>query len=340
MKVARMLLRWPLFFAMVIGMAVGTKALGQEPFLDWANLSNPVLSVPDRMLKDQSVVYWEGTFYLFASNRFDQNDPPKDSKEICFYRTRDFKSYECFFDADLKVPFPKGPVVEGSYDVSRIQGTWYMVFQAGPNNPLRLYYSTSSDLVNWEPARALAPRLQPRMRHIDGALAEQGGYFYLGYKGRQQFYVTRSPSQILDGNWLPARKASADGKWAENFQFLKIDGTWRLVATGWGPGERRRSYTSGHESFLYTMAGSGSSLSDWTRWVERTQPRIPIEDWNRAMPANSAFLCDWRAYDGYFYLFYAGCPDPKDFQGRGHGQIGVVRSRDLQHWRLPGDLSP
>lgn len=329
-----------LFFIMAICLTAGAAAGSEKPFLDWGNLSNPVLSVPDRMLKDQAVVYWEGTFYIFASNRFDENDPEKDSKEICFYRTRDFKSYECFFDADLKVPFPKGPVVEGSYDVTRIQGTWFIVFQAGPRNPLRLYYSTSQDLVDWAPARALAPKLQPGMRHIDGALAEEGGYFYLGYKGRQQFYVTRSPSRTLDGNWLPARKASADGKWAENFQFLKIDGAWRMVATGWGPGERRRTWTSGHESFLYTMAGAGSSLDDWTRWTGRTRPEIPIEAWNRAMHANSAYLCDWRTYDGYFYLFYAGCPDPNGFQGRGHGQIGVVRSRDLEHWRLPGDLRP
>lgn len=312
-----------------------------EPFLDWARLQNPVLSVADRMLKDQAVVYSDGVFYVFASNRFADTDPEQDTKEVCFYRTRDFQSYECFFDPDLKPRLPAGAERPSSFDVLRSADLWYLVFQAGPDRRrLRLYYSTSSDLRDWSPAQELAPGLQPGMRHIDGALAEAGGYFYLGYKGSQRFYLTRSESPALDGNWLPACRASAGGKWAENFQFWQIDGAWRLIATGWGAGEWRRKYTSGHEPFLYRMSGDGSRLEDWTRWEERTQLKIPVEAWNRVMRANSAYLCDWRKYDGYFYLFYAGAPDAKSFRGRGHGQIGVVRSRDLQHWRLPGDLRP
>lgn len=56
------------------------------------------------------------------------------------------------------------------------------------------------------------------------------------------------------------------------------------------------------------------------------------------MCANSAYLCDWRKYDGHFYLFYAGAMDDRSFERRGHGMIGVVRSRDLLQWRLPGEM--
>jgi hypothetical protein len=51
--------------------------------------------------------------------------------------------------------------------------------------------------------------------------------------------------------------------------------------------------------------------------------------------ADCAFLADWRQYDGYFYLFYAGSDDGDSFQLRGHGKIGVARSRDLVEWRAP-----
>jgi hypothetical protein len=38
------------------------------------------------------------------------------------------------------------------------------------------------------------------------------------------------------------------------------------------------------------------------------------------------------------YLTYSGSIDER-FRGRGHGKIGIARSRDLIHWRVAGDLS-
>jgi hypothetical protein len=96
-------------------------------------------------------------------------------------------------------------------------------------------------------------------------------------------------------------------------------------------------YTCNHEPFIYTMDGAGSELGDWTRWIEKTHLQVPFEQWNTIMHANSGYLTDWRAYDGYFYLFYAGSVDGDRFDGRGHGKIGVARSRDLREWRVAGD---
>lgn len=326
----------------------GAKAL---PFIDWASLQNPILSVPDRMLKDPAVVYHEGYFYFFCSTKFDPADPERDRKKPVFYRTQDFRVFEELYDEDI--------AGAGSPDVIKVGDTFYMVFQRAvpPGHPTmrRLFYSTSEDLVHWTPARELAPALQPEMRHIDGALAYAGGYFYLGYKGGQAFYVTRSVGPALDGRWLPPQRAWPGGiwAWAENFQFLNIDGTWRLVATSRAPtggtilGVLRNlwrelwyPYCGNHEPYLFTIWGTGTELRHWARWTGKTLLDVPHEGWNTVMHANSAYLCDWRQYDGYFYLFYAGSADGEKFEGRGHGKIGVVRSRDLIHWRLPGDLTP
>lgn len=314
----------------------------ENSFIDWAHLKNPVLALPDRALKDQAVVDEGGWFYIFASNRFSPNDEATFAREMRFYRTRDFKSYEPFFDPDLIVHEQGRPGFPESPDVTRIQGAWYMVFQSRfiGQEHYRLYYSTSQDLLDWTPAQEIAPNNRPKERQIDGALAEEGGYFYLGYKGQQKFYVTRSVGPTLDGNWLAARRASAGGKWAENFQFLKIDGSWRMIATARDPkGDLISEYTRNHFAYLYTMsgAGQGTEFSAWTRWTDMRKLEIPEEGWNKVMLDNSAYLCDWRKRDGYFYLFYAGSNDDTEFQRQSHAKIGVARSRDLIHWRVAGD---
>jgi len=313
-------------------------------FIDWEDLTNPVLSVPDRMHKDQAVAYLDGWFYLFVSTRFADDDPERDFKETCFYKTRDFMTYERLYDEDLNVEWDavteRGP---GSPDVTFIDGVWHMVWQSGPDGTRRrhLFYSTSPDLEDWAPAERINPRLLLNARRIDGALAYEDGYYYLGYKSRQRFRVTRSKNRQLDGEWLPSRAAGAGGDWAENYQFIKIDGAWRMIATARDPDKpiRVNDYTGSHEPFIYTMDGDGTELKHWTRWVDKRQLEIPYEDWNKVMHANSACLCDWRERDGYFYLFYAGANDSESFAGRGHGKIGVARSRDLVLWRLPGDDS-
>ncbi|HUT53827.1 MAG TPA: GH92 family glycosyl hydrolase [bacterium] len=316
-------------------------AAGDAAFIDWAHLKNPVLSLEDRAVKDQVVVYDNGWFYIFASNRFENNDDDTFLEGIRFYRTRDFKTYEPFFDPDLITYYQGRPGFPESPDVVNVNGVWHMVFQSRltDHEHYRLFHSVSHDLMDWSPAVEIAPGNKPKERQIDGALAYEGGHFILGYKGRQKFYVTRSLGPELDGAWEAARRASAGGKWAENFQFIRIDGAWRMIATAINPKVLKRcGYTCGHEAYIYEMDGKGGQDDDWTRWTDMRRLEVPTEDWNRVMIDNSAYLCDWRQFDGWFYLFYAGCNDDGRFQKQGHGQIGVARSRDLITWRLPGQM--
>jgi hypothetical protein len=318
-----------------------------EPFIDWAALRNPVLGLDDRRLKDQAVAYRDGWFHLFSSTGFADDDPEAAVKEQSFFRTRDFLTYEPFRDDDLN---PPGRGI-GSPDLVVIDGVWWMVFQwPDPEIPdnRRLFLSSSTDLVDWSAPMELVPDVLVDQSIIDGALIRRGGFFFLGFKWRQPqlFYVTRSETPALDQRWLAAERALAPvdhvlSGFAENFQFIEIDGRLRMLATARDPEGVRcpNLFTCSHEPFIYDVAdGDGSHLDDWRLWDHKTQLRIPYEGWNPVMHANTGFLNDWREHDGFFYLSYSGSLDSESFEERGHDRIGLARSRDLVHWRLPGDL--
>jgi len=337
------------FCSSIIGHAEETKIerdmnFKSVAFIDWYNLSNPILSFQNRSLKDMTVMYYQDYFYVFASVRVEAGEPVFNGT---IFRTKDFKSYEEFHSENTG----------GSNTIIKIQDTFYMVFQiAKPSwypKMHRLHYSTSTDLINWTEPREMMPDIQPYMRHIDGALAYEDGYIYLGYKGWQKFYVTRSKNKEIDGEWLRPVRAWPGGllEWAENCQFIKIDGIWHMIATGRPPYDTLferltgfirqilHPYVGSHAPYIYTMDGSGACFGHWTRWINKTHLDVPGEDWNQLMIANSGYLCDWREYDGFFYLFYAGGNDWWQYEERGHLKIGVVRSTDLKNWYLPGDMS-
>ncbi len=52
--------------------------------------------------------------------------------------------------------------------------------------------------------------------------------------------------------------------------------------------------------------------------------------------ANAAAVYDWRKYDGYYYLIYAGRNEGQTYAKRGWNQIALARSKDLIHWSVPG----
>ena len=50
---------------------------------------------------------------------------------------------------------------------------------------------------------------------------------------------------------------------------------------------------------------------------------------------NSAYLCDARRLDGYFYLLYIGATELATYGGFGHTELGIARSKDLVVWSVP-----
>ena len=315
----------------------------QEPgFVDWPALANPILAEDDRMLKDPCVVLKDGVFYLFASVRFESDDPERYLKTPWFYKSIDLMTWEPFFDEDLRT----GDYEYGdSPDVVESGGIYYMVFQREDpdrRNSQRLYYTTSLDLEDWTPPLALAPETNPGKRQGDGALGVFAESFFLGFKQGETFLVTRSTVGSVTGDWLAPLRASPGEPlgWAENYQFLRVDDRWRMVATARAPDSPLildNPYTDSHEPYIYTMAGDGYLVEDWVLWIDKRQLNVPTEDWNQVMHANSGYLADWREYDGHYYLFYAGSNDGESFDRRGHGKIGVVRSTGLRDWLVAGE---
>ena len=311
-------------------------------FIDWANVSNPVVSWPDRRIKDQFMALHEDAFYVFGSVNFADDDPDRDGKFPTFVRSHDWRTWEEF-------PVPFGGFA--SPDLTRHQGLWYVVMQRGdPDYPENraLWMTTTPDFFAWSPLTEIAPNVLSDRSIIDGALAHTAGRTHLLLKWRVEDipWVAITSANDLSIPWDFDQRLTAGNDhpfhgFAENGQFIEIDGRFRMLATARDPeGFRCGSiYTCSHEPFLYDFAsGDGTNPEDWTEWRHKTQLRIPYEDWNPVMHANTGFLSDWREQDGFFYLSYSGSADSERFQGRGHGKIGLARSRDLLHWRLPGDL--
>jgi hypothetical protein len=53
--------------------------------------------------------------------------------------------------------------------------------------------------------------------------------------------------------------------------------------------------------------------------------------------APAAAVYDWRKYDGYYYVIYAGRNEGQTYAKRGWNQIALARSKDLIHWSVPGE---
>ncbi len=311
-------LRWPEF----VPMDASSKP-EKFPPIDWLGLRNPVLASRHGAIKNQAVVYSGGWFWFFPALQIAQG-------RACL-RTRDFKTYEYYLPRQT---------VSGAPRLLQHEGRWHALYQLfAKTAERRIFHASSEDLLEWTAPREAWPSFQPGTRHIDAALAWESGHYYAGFKSNQQLYVTRSCSEKLDLAWETPLRAESEG-WCEAFQFIRIDGRWRMLATARAPKGYEtggNSYTGSHEPFLYTMDGDGSKLEDWSRWKDKTHVALPFADWNKVMHANSAFLCDWREHDGWFYLFFAGANDDTTNRGRGHGKIGMARSRNLMKWYLPGE---
>lgn len=311
------MLRWLLSACCLLGMTVQSAAFP----LDWTSLRNPILQDPARCLKDPSVVYHEGWFYVYSNRN---------------HRTQDFRTFTPLQGTGSQP------------DVTHNGAQWIMAHNGAPPASWHEPESAapklrrSNDLVRWTPAQELLPGLG-EARNIDPAIAWDGPYAYVALKRKQKLYVTRMPREALGTTaWESLQQGQLDGAWGEQFQLLTLHGQWHLLATGrranlfqmlclaWYP------YTCNHHPFLYTKQYPGTRLVDWTQWTQRRELRIPQERWNKAMHANGAYLVDWRPHDGYYYLFYAGSADHTRFNNRGHCKLGMARSKDLYTWAVPG----
>jgi len=300
---------------------------GRDVRIAWARLRNPVLQV-DSMAKDQAVRWSDGQWHIWYSNRTAGDAEGR----IVHAVSDDWLEWDTV-----------APAIEdaGSPDVTRLaDGRFVMSHQApaapGVHRPVYRAAASAAELAAAD-ARPLFADLFPGERLIDIAFAHaDAGVFAMFKRGAREAVVqvptlVHSPSGSLEGPWMHV--GDPDVGLFENYQFLTIDGAWHLLGTR----------IPVHAPELYRLDGDASDPQAWLRWTPLGALDVPEEEWNGGGTiagidyerANSAYLCDARAVDGYFYLFYAGSTELATHAGRGHAKIGVARSADLVTWNVP-----
>lgn len=306
----------------------------QKPFIEWANLRNPVLSYPNWSIKDSAMAYRNGVLYVFFSAFYE--DHGRVRSHVAEVSTPDFRTYsQPILDFDGE---DAGWIGMCSPDVQRLGGTYELSFNSwgdDPERPDQLFYMTSKDLVHWSARHPLAANLTAGHGVIDAAVTRVGNGLFLIWKdGRKpkEMRTRMAEAKSLGGPWqfvgsgdatLKMASGEENGLIHENFEFLWIDGKLHLLSS---------DYPHGHHQYLYTLLDPSQPL-DWGQGFELN---IPAESFNSLVPCDAAALYDWREHDGYFYLLYAGRNEATTYLGRGWNRLALARSKDLVHWVSPG----
>jgi hypothetical protein len=314
-----------------------------SPAVTWATLTNPIVSEPTAGVKDQALIWADGTWHMLFSDVTDDAALPDGVRwDVGTSTSTDLVHWS----APALWPSQPGVVGVVSPDIVRSPGgTFVVTYDSGPGETgggePKLYYRTSKDLETWSAPHALARSLGPGAgdRMIDPALAWTGHGLILGYKSgadTQHFEVAWSRSGSLAGPWVSVGRPdiSLYGDTVENYEFLTIGGRWHLVATS----------NTFDQPWLFTLSGDPSVPASWLHWTGATQMQIPAAVWDSGSGlssvnyehANSVFVCDARGADGYYYATFAGSDELTAFGGWGHAKIGIARSTDLVHWQVPG----
>jgi len=317
------------------------------PAVAWSQLVDPILSEPDAGVKDQALIWAAGRWHMLFSDVTDDVHLPGGVRwDVATATSTDLLHWS----RPVLWPRQSGVIGVVSPDVVRSPtGTYVVTYDSGPGEigggQAKLYYRTSDNLETWSAPHPLAPRLQPdsAVRMIDPALAWTGHGLILGYKegppttaGAQHFEIAWSRSGSLAGPWVSVGRPGIAlyGDTVENLEFLTVGGRWHLVATS----------NTLDQPWMFTLVGDPTAPASWLHWTDGAELQIPSQPWNTGTGvssvdyehANSAFLCDARATDGYYYVTYAGSDELSRFGGWGHAEIGIARSTDLVHWQVPG----
>ena len=312
-------------------------------FLEWNLLRNPIYSHKEWSVKDACVEYKDGTFFLFFSAFY--RDRGKIRSHVVEISTKDWKTFsEPILTLDGREENWTGMA---SPNISKIDENYVLTFNSwGTRHPNKrtnnLFHVTSKDLINWSEMKQVARNLTEEIRAIDIAIAFENNMYYLMFKDRDFKRIKKidrariAVSNHLDDDFEYIENGFArfylkdrqeNKKTHENYQFLKIDGTWYLLSTDYMP----------HEPFIYHIGGSGSGENDmdWLTWENGYKLAIKQEKFNTYHLANAGFLADWRRHDGNFYFIYAGNTEVRSFARRGNNKLGLSRSTSLKDYHPP-----
>ena len=212
--------------------------------IDWQHATVPVAGDQPWSLKDPALTFHEGWFQLACSAFYDAN-----YSLLVGYRSRDLVTWE-------------GPLWQWgageqgwcSPDIVQDGDRFIMTFQSWDGihprqSANQIFYAESTDACSWSAPKPLAAELTQGVRAIDAAVAHHGDTWYLIYKEAQTPRMAMASD--LDGPWQLMDQPFE--VWAENGQFLQIDGTWHLLAT-----------ILNHEQGLTAMTADPNQPGSWT----------------------------------------------------------------------------
>jgi beta-xylosidase len=189
------------------------------PTIAWEATKATLFDWPDVSLKDPALTWHDGYFILACSVFHEDN-----TCQLMSWRSKDLATWE----GPL---WTWGSGQDGwcSPDIIRHDGRFIMTYQSWDSihpreSQNKIFYSTNQDAVTWSKPKQLAANLTVGKRAIDAALAFADERWYLLNKEAQQLRLATATQ--LDGDWelLP----EPFDVWAENGQFIQIDGTWHI----------------------------------------------------------------------------------------------------------------
>lgn len=314
----------------------------ETAFIAWQNLKNPVYQHANWSTKDVCMEYKDGIFYLFFSAFYFERE--KERSHVVGVSTKDWINFsEPFLHIDGKEGGWTGMC---SPNLSKIGNQYVLTFNSwGKRHPNKgtndLFFIRSTDLLSWSKPERFDSTLTYNKTSIDAALAHANNKYYLFWKddylegatvrykkirlaicdslnGKYNFLGDGLPKLYFKGEKEPT------SRYAENFQFTQIDSVWYCYV----------DFEQG-EQYLFRMKGNPAQDESWLCWEEFTKLEVPKESYSTQVPNYSGAINDWRKYDGYFYMVYAGRTENSSHLGRGDNKIGIARSKDLINWKLP-----
>lgn len=321
----------------------------KPPTIDWSALHNPILSYPNAGVKDQALIWALGKWHMLFSY---MTTPPNSPGGVTFNVATATSPNLTTWSAPDPWPTQRGIADAVSPDIVRDPaGDFVATYQGtsavkGPGYGLnKLYYRISSNLISWSKPYSLAHSIAPlpTQTSIDPALAFTGNGVFLGTKitngtGHAHFEIAWSPSGSLNGPWQLLGRANIVlyNDTVENYEFVLLQGKWHLIATS----------NILDQPWIFTLAGNPNKAINWLHWTDGYEVKIPSQPFNTGPGlssltfehANSAFLCDAHALDGYYYMTYSASTELTAFGGWGHARIGIARSKNLKTWQVPSEL--
>jgi hypothetical protein len=301
--------------------------VGRPPrAIDWTALRNPVLSYRDHGVKDQALQWSGGEWHMLFSELSATRTAPHVHWDVAIADSPDLRHWSA-------------PTViarnAASPDIVRDPAGQFVVTYQTVSGQLEYRTSTSATLSSWSSAYPLAHGLAGRM--IDAALAFTGHGVILGFKAgttaqHQHFEVAWAPALTKPFHVVGRPDIVVYGDTIENYEFLTVDGSWRLVATS----------NILDQPYLFSLGtGDPSVPTTWLHWSAGSPLTVPSETFNSASGissvsfehANSVFLC--AGPGGEDYLTYAASTELTAYGGWGHARIGIARSSDLATWVVP-----